>query len=192
MGAYYDRKTGKYKTAKGKEIPARPAVDAVTSDTKERLRKVAAKHIDNKLNFAAWATESEELIRKALIAAGQIGAGGKAQMTAKQNGRLGARVRFHVEKFREFGLARERGEVTDAQFLARAEMYGEAVKTTYEQLRQSTLADDGFTEAKRLLGAAKHCEDCPPLAGKWVPIADLVPIGDSACLTRCRCSVEYR
>lgn len=38
-----------------------------------------------------------------------------------------------------------------------------------------------------------NCNDCPPLADLgWVPIDEMVPIGESACLVRCRCSVEYR
>lgn len=196
MATTFDKAKGIYRNAKGKEIPyadIRAAVDAVANDTKARLRELAQRHIDNKMTFPAWATESEELIRKSLIASGQIAAGGRAQMTPTLNGRLGARVKFHLDKFREFGLERERGEVSDAEMLTRTEMYGDAGVNVYETLRQGVMIDAGFTEAKNILGEANHCAECPALsAAGWMPIADMKPVGSRACMSRDRCTVIYR
>jgi hypothetical protein len=51
----------------------------------------------------------------------------------------------------------------------------------------------GVKEARRIIHeGAIHCEDCPDLAKLgWVPIDDLVPIGDTACIVNCRCAIEY-
>jgi hypothetical protein len=51
----------------------------------------------------------------------------------------------------------------------------------------------GARSARRILHeGAIHCEECPDLAKLgWVPIDDLVPIGDTACIVNCRCAIEY-
>jgi hypothetical protein len=194
VGLSFDKAKGIYRTASGKEIPyayVRGAVDAVADDTKARLLKQTNSYLQKKTSFAAWASESEDLIRKSLVASGQIAAGGRAQMNAVLNGRLGAAVKFHLQKFREFGLAIERGELSDAQILERISMYADATVAVFEGMRLGVMLDAGFTEARTILAAAKHCDDCPKLVN-WMPIENYPPPGTRACLTRCRCGSEFR
>jgi hypothetical protein len=191
----WDKKKATYRDSKGKEIPykaVRSSIESVSDHTKTRLRELTQSFIDKKIDLPSWATQSEQLIRKSLISSGQIASGGKSQLDASLNGRLGNLVKFHLNKFRSMGLSRERGEVSDLELLARSEMYGEASISTFEAMRLQVMIDAGYTEGMRVLGASQHCSDCPPLAGKWVKIEEVRPIGTTQCLTRCRCQILYR
>jgi hypothetical protein len=194
VATFYDKAKGFYRDGKGKEIPykeVRGAVDKVADDAKERLRGLAEKFNAGKLDLPSWYTQSEQIIRRSLIASGQIGAGGRGQMAPSLNGSLGARVRFHLDKFRQFGLEIERGEVSDGEILNRAEMYGDATVNLFETVRLAALTEAGFTEARNILSDSAHCTQCPGIVG-WIKIEDYIPPGSRICLTRCRCGTEYR
>jgi hypothetical protein len=101
--------------------------------------------------------------------------------------------------------------MTEGQFVARAEMYGNAVW----QAAQGAYHDEIVAEAeqppparppgtttpplalqyeRRILGHPKthHCEDCPPLAALgWQPIGTLPRIGETECGGMCLCRFEY-
>ena len=77
---------------------------------------------------------------------------------------------------------------------ARAAMYADAAWQTAANTELASQQRHGTGEARRILGAAeRHCVDCPGLADLgWVPIDEMVPIGDTQCGGRCKCSIEYR
>lgn len=194
MAKFYDPKRGLYRDSKGKEIPyadVRAAVHRVADDAKDRLRNLAQQFNDKKIDLPTWYTQSEAIIRRSLIASGQIGAGGKAQMDTSLNGSLGARVRFHLDKFRAFGLEIEQGKVSAGELLNRASMYGDATVNAFEAVRQAAMVQAGFTEAKNILSDAQHCTQCPGIVG-WIKIEDYIPPGSRICMSRCRCGTEYR
>lgn len=194
MATTYDKAKGLYRDGKGKPIPyldVRNAVHKVADDAKSRLVELATAYNKGTIDLPSWYTQSETIIRRSLIASGQIGAGGRQQMTPSLNGSLGSRVRFHLDKFRQFGLEIERGEVSEAELLNRATMYGDATVNSFETVRQAAMAEAGFTEAKNILSDAAHCTQCPGIAG-WIKIEDYIPPGSRICLSRCRCGTEYR
>lgn len=193
---FWDKGKAVYRDSKGKEIPypsVRSAVEAVADDAEVKIRTLTQSFIDGKIDLPTWSTRGEELIRNSLLSSGQIAAGGREQMTPALNGRLGSRVKFHLQKWRELGLARERGEVSDAALLSRSSMYPNGAVNVYETIRQGVMKDAGFTEALNVLGAAEHCAECPEItAQSWMPIASMKPPGARLCLSRDRCSVVYR
>lgn len=193
---FWDKKRAVYRDGNGKEIPyldVRAAVESVADDAELKIRTLTQSFIDGKIDLPTWATRGEELIRNSLLSSGQIAAGGRGQMTPALNGRLGSRVRFHLQKWRELGLARERGEVSDAALLSRSAMYPNGAVNVFETIRQGVMKDAGYTEALNVLGAAEHCAECPEITAQgWIAIADMKPVGTRACLSRDRCSVVYR
>jgi hypothetical protein len=194
MPTFWDKSKGIYRGAKGKEIPymdVRNAVHKVADDAKQRLRDLAQQFVDKKIDPPTWYTQSEPIVRKGLIASGQIGAGGRAQMTPSLNGSLGSKVRFHLGKWREFSFEVERGELTAAQIVSRVEMYADSISGVYEQVRKDAMVAAGFTEAKNVLSDSVHCKECPAIVG-WIKIENYKPPGTRACLSRCRCGTEYR
>lgn len=84
------------------------------------------------------------------------------------------------------------------QIVARAKLYAQAARGTYEAVRGRAAAMVGYNEERRVLAAAEHCArsggtpGCPELAGRWAPIGTLPRIGAATCRSHCRCRFEYR
>jgi len=83
--------------------------------------------------------------------------------------------------------------------VVRAGMYARAANAIYENERMRVAEDAGYREARRVLGPnEEHCIDssrpgCVELFQLgWVPIADMVPIGEATCLSHCLCGLEFR
>jgi hypothetical protein len=73
-------------------------------------------------------------------------------------------------------------------------MYADALYSTFANVQTAREASlGGQRYARRIIDpAAEHCDECPELADRgWVPIEEMVPIGDTTCLTNCRCEIEY-
>ena len=86
------------------------------------------------------------------------------------------------------------GKVSPAQLANRLSMFGESGKLTYWGTKTDTAKSQGVTQARRVLGAAEHCPQCPEYAKKgWVALDELIfPSQACECRSRCRCSLEYR
>lgn len=84
------------------------------------------------------------------------------------------------------------------RLVARAKLYAQAARGTYEAVRGRAAQLVGYTEERRVLAAAEHCArsagtpGCPELAGRWAPIGTLPRIGAATCRSHCRCRFEYR
>lgn len=74
----------------------------------------------------------------------------------------------------------------------RIRMYGTATYTVFENVDR--MITQGFVTAeRRFLGFAEHCQDCiNEAAKKWQLPGTLREIGDSQCLSNCRCHFEYK
>lgn len=196
MATKWNPSKATYQTAKGKEIPyesVRGSIEKVAADTSAKLRNLTQQFVDKKIDLPSWSTQSEALIRKSLISSGQIAAGGKAQLSASLNGKLGSIVKFHLGKFRDMGLARERGEVSDAQLLARADMYADATVGTYEQIHHKVKSDAGYKQVKNILGSGESCSECLAITALgYMPTAKFKPPGTRKCMSRCKCGSHYK
>lgn len=84
--------------------------------------------------------------------------------------------------------------MTPGQFVARMELYGNAAWHAAQVNARGGIIKSGlYNEERRVLGDAKHCEDCPPLAELgWQPIGTLPGIGSTECMGFCHCHFEYR
>lgn len=85
---------------------------------------------------------------------------------------------------------------TILQFIARAEMYGDACYAAAVNIARSTAIQSGkYVEECRVhpLAIDDLCATCRAQRDLgWVPIGTLDPIGDSECMNNCHCSFRYR
>jgi hypothetical protein len=80
----------------------------------------------------------------------------------------------------------------NGSIIARIGLYASAGWAVLQGIK-AAVAGKRYTEERRVLSPAHHCEDCPPLAALgWQPIGTLPPIGDSECGANCKCRFEYR
>lgn len=83
--------------------------------------------------------------------------------------------------------------------MTRAGMYGNYGHSLWEDYWLTEAEDLGYTEAIRILGDNEnHCVDgkrpgCIELAQLgWIPVRNMVPIGEAQCYSNCHCRIKYR
>lgn len=82
----------------------------------------------------------------------------------------------------------------DERLLRRLKLFGESYRTSYWQTKTSVARFNGKTMARRVLGAAEHCPQCPEYSARgWVPIAEVIPpTADCQCRVKCKCTIVYQ
>jgi len=141
-----------------------------------------------------WQREMQRLIRVSHEAMGVFGAGGFKQTTAgiwaKVESIIARETGYEVRMAAQMNM----GQVSPAELLDRSGKYAEQTYGTWQNSIIVRERGAGTEEARRFLEPeADHCQDCFDAASQgWVPIEDVVPIGESQCGARCRCSIETR
>ncbi len=167
-------------------------VDAGLERTENRIAWLTRRLVSGNISYPSWATLVQQELKAMHTGLAEIAIGGSSQWDATMAGRLGARMRTLYARLNDLGLEWERGEVSGPQILNRIGMAVQSGRGTFEGMIRGLMMDSGFTEEMRVLGAAAHCDDCPPISGFWAEIGSLPGIGDSACLSNCACSFVYR
>ncbi len=91
-------------------------------------------------------------------------------------------------------------QALDGRAMNRAGLYGSYGNGLWQNIRFDKGVTKGHTEAKRILGPNEnHCHDhgdrpgCWELWKKgWVPIGEMVKIGETTCYTHCLCEIKTR
>jgi hypothetical protein len=167
-------------------------VDAALARTENRIDWLTRRLINGNIDYPTWATLVQPELKAMHTGLAEIAIGGRSEWNATMAGRLGVRMRMLYQRLNDLGLEWERGEVSDAQILNRIGMAVQSGRGTFEGMIRGMMMDAGATEEMRVLGAAAHCEDCPPISGFWAEIGTLPGIGDSACLSNCACTFVYK
>jgi hypothetical protein len=72
-------------------------------------------------------------------------------------------------------------------------MYSEAGRNTFHHVERQEMEIRGMTEERSVKDERDSCDECVEQdALEWQPIGEAVPIGERECLTRCKCSMDYR
>lgn len=189
-GRYYDVENGRFVS----EGTVRAAVDQVADAASGRLAALTDRLRAGDLKLADWQREAMATIKESHVAAGVVAQGGRAQMTQSAYGFLGHEIRDQYVALRDLANGIAAGDVPlDGRLVARAGMYGQHARVTYEAIRAREGQARGETEERSILHAAQHCDQCRTEAGRgWVTIGTLVPIGQRQCLVNCRCTIERR
>jgi hypothetical protein len=194
----YSPDTGRYRDqVTGRLVPEsaiRAAVDTVADAASEQLSRLTARLRAGELLVSEWEIEAIRVTKQAHIAAGLAAHGGRAQMTPATWGYLGSRLRSEYGYLRTFANQVAEGLVPDDGTLeARAALYGQAARVTYEAVQARDATDRGFDEERNVLHASESCAGCQAQSALgWVALGTLSPIGSRDCLSRCRCTVSRR
>jgi hypothetical protein len=161
---------------------------------RSRMQSITARLSRGEISNGEWQLGMLREIKNGQSAMAILARGGKQQMTASDWGRVGGRIRAQNRYFLGFSSDVVAGQQSEAQMLNRAAQYADALYATYQNAVALRERAAGVTMARRVLDAgAQHCEDCPALATEeYVPIDEIVPIGDTACQVSCRCTIEYQ
>lgn len=172
----------------------RAAVDTVIDATTQDIRALAQQLVDGTLTIAQWQSRMQGDLKALYVACGVAAGGGFAQMSQSDYGYLGSLIKPQYQYLRDFAAQIASGQqAMDGSLVARSALYAQAARGIFYAMAQNLAQEGGCTQARRVLGGYDHCNGCVTQAAKgWQPLADLVFIGDTECLSNCRCSVELR
>jgi len=198
VGFTFERRTGRYRNnATGRfvaERTLRGLAEKFSDFTAQNMRRHTERFIAGEIDLPTWQDRIAKELRNSYLVSTQIGRGGKNAMTPADYGRIGGRLRFEYRKLNQFALEIKAGMLTDAQILARVQLYAPGARTAYYDGLTAAMKDAELTEERRVLNPAEHCEDCVGYARMgWQPIGTLPQPGTmSRCLHNCQCTMEYR
>lgn len=195
----WNETAGRYiKISTGRFVPfsdVRDALESVIDQSAIRMNGITQQLIDKQVSLAEWQSVMMEQIKLSHTAAAAASRGGWAQMSQSDWGAAGRMIRDQYEYLRNFADEIASGkQALDGRALVRADLYGDAARGTFEQMRRRyEQQQNGMQEEIRILGEADHCPGCLEQAGLgWQPIGTLDPIGAEECITRCHCTFKYR
>ena len=167
-------------------------INLLAGKVSKRLSRIIAAEREGSVDPRTSQGKAEHEIRMSHRMMAALGAGGLRQLTETQKAQADRTVMR--EQTYWVRLSMSVNTVSDAEAEARAAQYGSATYQSFQHAAIQAHAAAGYDEARRILehGAA-HCEGCVEAANAgWVPVDQLLPIGDADCLSNCRCSVDYR
>jgi len=188
----------------GRRVPdfrIRMGVERVANAVQRDLRDLTVRMVNGELSRAQWYAIMRETMKQEYRAAYLAAIGGKANYTRSEISKFGWRMRPHYRWLDNFLSELESGKQAMNGFaVMRAGMYARAANAIYQNTRARVAEQNGFREGRRKLGRnEEHCEDshsrpgCIELAARdWVPMGELVPIGEATCLSHCLCELEFR
>lgn len=145
-----------------------------------------------RINVAEWQTSTALEIKDAHLAQAMFGAGGRANMTPKEWGRVGGTLADEYRYLTRFANEIANGSVSEAQALARINQYGNATQQSYWREYVGASSDLVYW----ILQPAEHCPDCLTLAdGSPYKPGDLPTVpgaGSTRCRGNCKCVLERR
>lgn len=187
---YRDPRTGRFITRN----EVRGWVDKLVQQSQRRLATAADDLRNGRTSVGQWQKIMRDEIKQTQLAAEALVRGGWKQMTSRDFGRVGSRVREQFKYLDRFTREVESGkQASDGRLVQRAKSYAAAARVNFHESQTDQLAELGYSEEKNVLHVAEHCDDCVDQAALgWVPIGTLTPIGSRKCRVNDRCSVQYR
>ena len=161
----------------------------------QKQNKLATQFVNGNISFEEWQSRTVDLIRQSHVEMTRLGRGGKDNTFGIHYLEVGNDLRkTHYPAFRQFAEDVKNGKLTPRQIVARASLYGNASKTSFEKARISTKANQGVMGRRRLGACKNHCSDCIYYASlDWRPIELVIPPGiNCQCRSNCCCSVEVK
>lgn len=159
-----------------------------------QVERVTQAMINKTITLEQWQNQMAGLIKEQHIASAVAGRGSRELMTFRDWGQTGGRLSFQYNRLDNFARDIATGEYSPAYIQARAKMYANATRTGYWDHYTQAHKEAGFTEERRVLNPAEHCEDCTYYSElNWMPLGSLPEPGDgSRCMVNCKCNKEYR
>lgn len=196
-GGYRDKRTGRVIS----QTAARGHLDNYVTSSQSTPTRLYDLLKDGRISIADWHAQMRAHVKDVNLNAAYSAVGGRAQMTQSAYGRVGQIIREQYSFLDNFAAQMASGEIPiDGRVRARSNMYTDKAVSTHEAFVKQRMIFAGFDENRsRLDPAAHHCTgagSCKEQAARgWVKIDSpdpLIPIGRRVCLTRDRCTMEYR
>lgn len=193
---YWDDRAGRYRDARGRyvsEAKIRDGVDRVVLHASRNMYTLAQEFRTTDMTVGQWRDKMLNEVKLAHTAVALAVYGGKEHMGPREWGIVGQIIRQqyqYVQKFAQDIL--DGRQQLNGRMDARAALYGQAARSTYENMRRTTQQVYARLFERNVLGARESCVECQAetLRG-WVPVGMLKPIGGRLCRSACKCTFAY-
>jgi hypothetical protein len=193
----FDDSSGRFRDNAGRFVSdraVRSVVDQIADGASERMAQASARMLAGELSLAEFQAELMRTIKLSHVATATIANGGAARMDFSAYGRVGAAIKAQYQYARGFAEAVADGtQPLNGTLAARARQYGHAARVYFEDERFRSMRSRTVLCRNRI-NSGESCAGCRAETAKgWVRPSELVPVGSRVpCLSRCRCSVDYR
>ena len=145
------------------------------------------------ISLADWQIRMTDIVKTVHIASAVLARGGFGRMSPDAWASVQTDVQVQLNYLDNFANQIGTGQQRlDGTLCRRMQMYLQAGRGTYHNTEIKVMGDRGYDVYRNILGHAEHCSQCESETARgFVPIGQLVPIGDRICLTNCHCSYEY-
>lgn len=202
---FFDTKANRYRYKDSKKFAPKRAIVNLTrkyiEDQKAELISLADKLESKKVDLIGFQREAAAIVKQIHLSQLLLGRNGIENI--KPEDFLAIARELKKQYFSGVGtdgkayglkyLAKDikDGKVTIAQLRNRLRMFADSGRLSYWYGLKESAKDKGKTHAVRVLGDAKHCKDCPRLAGE-IKLIDkiLLPGQGCECLTQCKCRLR--
>lgn len=187
---YRDTATGKYVSSE----TVRGALDNAIEASAKNVRAITQQLRDGALSLPDWQKMMMQEIKVGTLSSTAAAKGGFGQMTQADYGRAGREIRSQYAYLQKMSEQIANGtQKLDGTLLRRAAMYAESPRKSYEAQRRAEMRIRGITQERNVIHSNDSCDGCLEAdALGWSALGTLPLPGDRDCMSRCKCTLEYR
>jgi len=205
VATFFDVEDGVWRYVRSnRRVPqkyVRLGVLRVSKASEQQMRELTTRLVNGEIGRQEWYDAMRTMMKNEYRADFLAAIGGIENYDRSQISRFGWRMRPHyrwLNNFMEEILSGK--QALNGRAVIRAGMYGRAGNSIYQNELLEVATRSGMREGIRDLGETEnHCNDtinrpgCVELSELgWVPITQLVPLGDASCYSNCLCSYRFR
>lgn len=179
----------------------RETVKKLSNESALQMRKVTQQLIAGVIILDTWYLRMQSLMYALYKTIWLLSIGGYLFDDDTQRNLFYLFVLLSYEKLDNFAYQMDHGtQPLDGRAMNRAGLYGRYGNGMWQNIIYEKMIRLGKTEAKNILGPTEdHCNDSADRPGcieitkrGWIPIEQMVSVGDRTCYTNCLCHVMYR
>lgn len=201
MSFHWSKSRRVYLDDNGNEVSAeqiREWMESYIDSEKEDLSAEAAKMVVGGITAAAFFSWMRSELKAIHGAASVIAYGGEDEMDEDRWQRVEEKVVSELEYLTGFRTDVESEQSAPAweEMLwpqDRATLYADSIYSSYANAEKAREADAGVLVGRRVCeNDESSCQTCIDAAtSEYIPLDEILDVGDAECLSRCRCWVEF-
>ncbi len=193
----FDKKIQRYRYRDTGRFLSQQAVQNLTqkaiSQTQTDVGVISDLLVQGKISLGTWEGETARSLKILHTQETLLGKGGEKQVNQRDYGLLGSKLKGEYKYLRGFAEDLASGEISEAQFRWRTNLYIQSARGSYERSKAEAHIEAGYQWERRIRLAMESCSSCSSYAAKgWQPIGTLPnPTENCECIVNCKCIKEF-
>jgi hypothetical protein len=194
---YFNSRSQRYHYRDSGGFVSQAAVDNLTAraiaQKRNEIRDLGERLLGGKVSLEDWEKETALALKRLHVWTYLLGKGGQSNMSQGDYGRLGLRLSYEYGYLRGFAEKIRDEGMSEAQFLARLELYINKANGTRQIAVQASHKQAGYLWERRYLRAVENCKSCVSYAAMgWQPLGSLpAPTEKCECQANCKCYFKF-